>query len=169
MLYYNINYNIMENVYKYIEQDNSNILLQKAVIDYTKYDQIIQDNGDILLKTKKIITKLDDLKNINFTNSVIVSCKLNNQIKQKMKYKAILEDVYTLIGSGAKIIKNTKLNIETVNKNDNGFYYIDNLGISVRGVDSNKCIYEIISQCVINKISINMVIQTTNNNITLNF
>ena len=134
----------MENIYKYIEQDNGNILLQKTVIDYTKYDQIIQDNGDILLKTKKIITKLDDLKNINFTNSVIVSCKLNNQIKQKMKYKAILEDVYTLIGSGAKIIKNTKLNIETVNKNDNGFYYIDNLGISVRGVDSNKCIYEII-------------------------
>ncbi len=54
------------------------------------------------------------------------------------------------INDGTKIIKNTKLNIKTIKKEDEGFYYLDNIGISVQGIDSNKCLNEIISQCMEN-------------------
>jgi hypothetical protein len=36
-----------------------------------------------------------------------------------------------IINDGSKIIKNTKINIKTIKKLDEGFYYIDELGISV--------------------------------------
>ena len=62
-----------------------------------------------------------------------------------------------------KIIKNTKLNIKTIKKEDEGFYYLDNIGISIQGVDSNKCLLEIINQCLENQIKLSMNIKLINN------
>ena len=49
--------------------------------------------------------------------------------------------------------------MKTIKKEDEGFYYLDKLGISVQGVDSNKCIFEIINQCIENEINILMKIK----------
>ena len=78
------------------------------------------------------INNLDKLAQYDFCNSNIVSCKINNDILNKNKYKSILNDIYTIINSGTKIIKNTTLNIKTIKYNIRGFYYLDKLGISER-------------------------------------
>jgi hypothetical protein len=77
--------------------------------------------------------------------------------------KNVLNYVYDVIDNGAKIIKTSILNIDTKKRNDSGYYYLDNLGISVQGVDSNKCMLEIISQCLCYNIKIMMKIQLENN------
>ena len=59
--------------------------------------------------------------------------------------------------------RNTKINIKTIKKEDEGFYYIPKLGISVQGVESNKCLLEIINQCIENEITISIQIKLKNN------
>ena len=136
--------------YKFVELDNGDILLQKISIDETSYTIINNDNGDKLLKkiTNVNITHIKDIKDYDFKKSFITECLINKIQFNKLKYKSILEEIYNIINDGVKIIKNTKLNIKTIKKEDEGFYYLDNIGISVQGVDSNKCLLEIIYQAV---------------------
>src|SRR3989344_5798755 len=91
--------------------------------------------------------------------SIISECSIDNKEFNRLKYKPILEQIYKTINDGTKIIKNTKLNIKTIKKEDEGFYYLDNIGISVQGVDSNKCLLEIINQCIENEIELSMKIK----------
>ena len=142
--------------YKYIKLDNGDILLQKIIIDNTNYKIVNKDNGDILLKkiTHINITNIIDIKNYDFKKSIIIECLIDNIELNKLKYKSILEQIYKLINDGVKIIKNTKINIKTIKKEDERIYFLDDIGISVQGVDSNKCILEIINQCINNKIKL---------------
>jgi hypothetical protein len=147
--------------YKFVELDNGDILLQKIIIDNTSYTIINNDNGDKLLKkiTNVNITNIKDIKEYDFKKSFITECLINKIQFNKLKYRSILEQlairslyaseqIYNIINDGVKIIKNTKVNIKTIKKEDEGFYYLDNIGISVQGVDSNKCLLEIIYQAV---------------------
>ena len=151
--------------YKIRNLDNGDILLLKNIIDNTNYNIIYKENGDILLqKINNInITDIKDVKNYDFKKSIIQITKINNEDFNKLKYKLILEQIYKLIKDGVKIIKNTKLNIKTIKKEDEGFYYLDNIGISIQGVDSNKCLLEIINQCLENQIKLSMKIILVNN------
>ena len=151
--------------YKIRNLDNGDILLQKNIIDNTNYNIIYKENGDILLqKINNInISDIKDIKNYDFKKSIIQITKINNEDFNKLKYKLILEQIYKLIKDGVKIIKNTKLNIKTIKKEDEGFYYLDNIGISIQGVDSNKCLLEIINQCLENQIKLSMKIKLINN------
>ena len=56
---------------------------------------------------------------------------------------------------------------KTIKKEDEGFYYLDNIGISIQGVDSNKCLLEIINQCIENEIELSMKIKLIDD-ITIN-
>ena len=149
--------------------DNGDILLQKIVIDNVNYTVINKDNGDILLKkiTNINITDIKDVKDYDFKKSIISECSIDNKEFNKLKYKSILEQIYKTINDGTKIIKNTKLNIKTIKKEDEGLYYLDNIGISVQGVDSNKCLLEIINQCIENEIELSMKIKLIDD-ITIN-
>jgi hypothetical protein len=136
----------------------------QMTIDNICYNIYLQDNGNLLLKPIIIkINELDKLKDYDFCNSNIIFCKINNVMIDKNRYKSILNDVYNIIDSGTKIIKNTILNIKTKEYNDKGFSYLENLGISVQGVDANKCIYEIINQCEKNNITIDIKIRLNDN------
>jgi hypothetical protein len=152
--------------YKFIQLDNEDILLQKIVIDDTIYTTINQNNGDILLKksTQINITDINEIKNYNFKKSSILICSINNIKHDKLKFKSILDCIYKLINDGSKIIKNTKLNIKTIKKEDDGFYYFDDIGISIQGVGSNKCLFEIINQCIKNEIKLFMKIKLLDKN-----
>ena len=132
-------------------------------IDNIEYDIYPQEGDNLLLRPKIIqINNLDKLSQYDFCNSNIVSYKINNDITDKNRYKSILNDIYTIINSGTKIIKNTTLNIKTIEYNDRGFYYLKELGISVQGVDANKCLYEIVNQCIKNNIKLKMNIKLEN-------
>ena len=131
-----------------------------------------KNNGDKLLKkiTKIDINDVNDIKKYDFRKSNILSCLLNDEEITKLKYKSILENIYKIINDGTKIIKNSKLNIKTIKKLDEGFYYLEDLGISIQGVDSNKCLLEILNQCIENEISLIMKIKLndeTNVNINI--
>ena len=141
-------------------------------IDNINYTFVIKENGDILLKkiTNVNITNIKDIQNHDFAKSIIMKCLINNKEYDKLKYMPILKQVYTSINDGVKIIKNTKLNIKTIKYEDEGFYYLENIGISMQRVDANKCLLEIINQCIENSIPISMNIKLINNiAININF
>jgi hypothetical protein len=151
-------------VYKFETLDNGDVLLKKVVLDNTNFTVVNKSNGDKVLKkiTSVNISDIKDIRKFDFKKSNIMSCQLNNDTTVKLKFRTILENVYKIINDGATIIKNSKLNIKTCKKHDDGFTYLEYLGISVQGVDSNKCLLEIINQCVENEISLNMVIKLFN-------
>lgn len=151
--------------YKFIEQENGNTLLKLIdITQLTNYTKTNLDNGDILLTPIKniTITNLQDLPKYDFKHSTITKCIINNDPYKKLKYKSILNTIYEKINDGTVIIKHTKLNIKTINKTDEGFYYLDNLGISVQGVDANKSVYEIVNQCHNNNVILELVVKLVN-------
>jgi hypothetical protein len=86
----------------------------KITIDNIDYDIYPQDDGNLLLRLKMIqINNLNKLSQYDFCNSKIISCCIHNKLCDKNKYKTILSNIYHIINSGTKIIKNTTLNIET--------------------------------------------------------
>jgi len=148
-------------IYKYIQLDNDDILLEKIILDTTKYNIINKDNGDIILKKLNYID-IKNIKDYDYKNSILLECSINNIEFNKLKYKSIIEHIYYIINDGTKIIKNTKLNIKTIIKKDEGFKYLANIGISIQGADSNKSLYEIINQCCENDIKLFMKIKLIN-------
>ena len=153
--------------YKFTELDNGDILLEKITLDDPNYSIIHKENGDILLKkpTYIQITDIIKIKDYNFKKSTITECLIDNKKFDKSKYKSILGQIYRLINDGTKIIRNTKLNIKTIKKEDEGFYYLDDIGISIQGVDSNKCLLEIVNQCLENRIKLSMKIKSNDGTI----
>ena len=155
-----------------VEQLNENtIKLTKLNINKDEYDKQILENGDMLLVRKKIITitGFNEFNNsrtqYSFNNSNILSCTINyyQSNEYKLKYKSILNYIYSnIIKDGVKIIKNSSLNISTIKRETEGFYYMEDLGISIQGADANKCLYEIINQCHVNNIHITILIRLLN-------
>lgn len=160
-------------IYKYIEQENGDILLQKIILDDKKYNIINKENGDKILHL--IIQNIDisdikDIEKFDFSYSKILSCIINNEIIKKLKYHPILYNVYNIINDGTKIIQNKKINIKTIKQEKKEFHWIENLGISVQNVDANNCLFEIINQSIINKIKISIEIKLNDNRIiNINF
>lgn len=148
-------------IYKYIQLDNDDILLEKIILDTTQYTIINKDNGDIILKKNNYID-IKNIKDYDYKKSILLECSINNIEFNKLKYKSIIEHIYYIINDGTKIIKNTKLNIKTIIKEDEGFKYLANIGISIQGADSNKSLYEIINQCCENDIKLFMKIKLIN-------
>ena len=113
---------------------------------------------------------IDFIKKINtFINSEIIKCIINNINCDKLKYRTILNIIYEIINDPIKIMSRTKLNIKLIEDKEKGFYYIEKLGISIQGCDSNKCLLEIINQCIENNIMISMEIKLINSVVKLSF
>ena len=157
----------MNNIYKFTKLDNGNILLKKFTIDdqnnyYIKH----LDDGNILLKKKNLmlLNNFNDIKKFDYCYSKITKCVINNKNIEKYKFVHILTYIYNLIDDGFNIIKNTLINIKTFEKNNNGFQYLKNIGISFQQVDANKSVHEIVNQCISNDINIKLYITDKNNN-----
>jgi hypothetical protein len=147
--------------------NNGDILLEKKIIDDTEYIIDYKDNGDKLLKKINAINIIDiqDIKNYNFANSIILECTINDQKCNKLNYNPIIRQIYREIGDGSIIIRKTKINIKTIKIENKGFTYLEDIGISVQSVDNNKGLLEIIHQSIENNISLSMKIKLDNNTI----
>ena len=146
-------------IYRYTEQAE-NILLEKVVIDTNQHNIEHLENGNILLSPiiYNTINTVHEVNNHCYTSSKIISCCINNEVINVLNYNPLIKYIYQKIGDGSTIIRNTKLNIKTLEINQNGFQYIENLGISFQRVDANNAINEIVNQCQKNNISINLKI-----------
>ena len=139
---------------------NGDIILTPIDIDLTKYDKQLLNNGKIIFKYRAPIeVKISELNNYNIKGSCIYKCIINNRIMNYNKYRSILYKIYSIIGDGSDIIKNTTLNIKTLNRNDSGFVYKPELGISIQGADSSKTLNEILIQCKENNIQLQLQIK----------
>jgi hypothetical protein len=152
-------------VFKFKQLENGDILLEKVEIDESIYTIIYMDNGNKLLQKYISISSIKEVNRYDLKKSIILSCKVNNKDVPKLKYRYVLDYILKLIDDGIIIIKNSFLNIKTIEKEDHGYYYIKELGISIQGVDSNKSILEIMNQCEKNNISLKMKIKLLNNEI----
>lgn len=125
-----------------------NIYLKKYTIDTNQYNVTTDNSGNILLTKKRIIVvPICDAGKHNYKKSKITNCTINGTRVSKLNYRNIICAIYNVINDGVTIIGNSILNIKTIKKEDEGFYYIDAIGISVQGVESNKAMREIINQC----------------------
>ena len=153
-------------VYKFNNLENGDILLEKIIINLNDFFIENKEDGNILLSKNINIYDIEDIKKYEFKNSKIIECFVNDiKYINKLKYRSVLEYIYKQINCGTNIIKNTLLNIKTIQKLNEGYYYIEDLGISIQGVESNKCINEILHQCIINSIKFKLKIKTIDNNI----
>lgn len=149
--------------------EDGTIVYKKENIIFDNFD-ILQENDEIKLKPKKKIITINDTKELNEYNlngSIIKECFINNKRPSKNKYYSILIDIYKLIGDGTKIIKNSSMNIKTKNEDNKGFRYNDELGISVQNADANKTFKEIVNQCLINKYTLQIEINLSNDKVII--
>jgi len=140
------------------------------------FDKSVDDWQGVREKLKKVIdvkygvrtVDLDirkTLKQYSYTSSTILSCKMNNIINEKNKYKPIIYDLYLLINDTDKIMKYKTINIIRGEKNDFGFCYYPKLNISYQGYCAFDSLFEIISQCKFNNIKLEMSIRLKNDKI----
>lgn len=148
---------------KKIDEDGT-IIYKKENILLEDYN-VIEENNLIKLKPKKkiiIVDNIDKLKGLNFNNSTILDCFINGKKPTKNKYHSIMLDIYNLIGDGDLIIQNKLLNVKTENVSGKGYVYDEELGISIQRADANKTFKEIVNQCLMNNIKLNIEIKLDN-------
>ena len=125
------------------------------------------DNKVIIKKNIKTVNTIDEIRLINFRNSKVEKVSINNIIINN-NYNSIIKYLFEdIIKDGTQIIRNSILNIKTVHRNDSGFHYLESIGISYQGIDSNKAIIEICNQCKVNNIILNMTIKLNNNEVIM--
>ena len=139
-----------------IPQDDGNILLKRKIdkVDEKQYDIVYKKNGDILLKKKDI--------NYDYTGSAVHKCVLNGVEYENTSYAAIIRQIYRLIKNVKQIINNTKLNIKMGHITGKGYVYIEELDISIQRVEANISMKEIINQCNLNDIELELTIKLDN-------
>lgn len=151
-------------VYTEQKQSNGDILLVKKNL-YT--DEVVSQklpNGDILLKRIETIAPCD-IHKWDFAKSKIKHVVFDDDPSTKIvnpSFKKVYETLHEKIGDGVKIIKNSVLNIKTVQKIDKGFNWYQDLGISIQSVDSNRAILEAVTQSQKNFIDLDLTIQIKN-------
>jgi hypothetical protein len=128
----------------------------------------IVDNKIIIKKKIKTLYTIDEIKLINFRNSRVEKVSINNTIINNNNYNSIIKYLFEdIIKDGAQIIRNSILNIKTVYRDDSGFHYLESIGISYQGIDSNKAIIEICNQCKVNNIILNLTIKLNNDELVM--
>ena len=165
-------------IYRPTKLDNKDILLERIIIDDKKYIAIPQDDGNILLKRK--IDKVDEKQydivykknggillkkkdiNYDYTGSAVHKCVLNGVEYENISYSAIIRHVHWLIKDVQQIINNTTLNIKIGHITGKGYRYNKELNISIQGVDANTAMKEIINQCNLNDIALELIIKLDN-------
>ena len=140
--------------------DKNEIMLIKNFIE----ELAIQDTNfnDSIIDDTVYINELSDINTYSFTKTKILSCKLNNIYVKKLSFKNILYEVYFLINDIEKVKLVTSVKILEGERKNKGFYYIDNLNISVQCVSADKAIKELLNQCNKNNIAITIEIKLIN-------
>ena len=133
-----------------------------------QYEEIYNRLGYIIREPKKKEKKDKVIKDINFTSSKIIKCKIKKEdklISNKKYYKKVLINIYeTMKLEDIKSL--TEFNIKmTDEKGKKGYHWSKSLGISIQNKDTNSTIKEIIRMCRINKLQLYMKIKLKNSDL----
>ncbi len=123
-----------------------NTIIIKNINDYNL--QFL--NNDLIITRQTINTQIyityDELMKKNLRNSQIIDVKINNQsISNMTKYAQLIKYIYTRLDKST-IMTNTIISVSREEKNDKGFVYYPDIGLSIRGVDARTALKEIINQ-----------------------
>lgn len=122
-------------------------------------------NGNMIISKKLKKITLEQIKALDFKNSTIINCSINNDNKSFKKYNKIINYLFEEINDIDIILDNTILNIKKGKYEDKGYKFISKLNISIQGVDANKSIQEIFNISKISQIPINIKIKLENEQI----
>jgi hypothetical protein len=129
-------------------------------------NQISQPRHTNLIKEPEFFVHIPDvyyLKYHNLTGAKVLSCVIEGTPIEKTTWSNTIRTLYKQIADGARIIKDSILEIKTVRKVDEGFTFIKDLGISVRVKELRKnFVREIFTQAKANNLSVCMKIELTN-------
>lgn len=148
--------------------EDGTIVLTPNHLDLSDYTATINSNGNITLQRREIVVNvLVPECNTSFTGSTVHICRINDFPRALHTFNGVLREVYNIISCGMTIVKNTKLNITTLQRNDKGFFALPDIGISVQRVDANKCIQEIVHQCKMSGISLLLEVKLADDRIAI--
>ena len=123
----------------------------------SNYIMEIVDDTLILTSKIKYITE-SDMNKICLLDSIILSCKINDEDVDRLKYKSILIYIYKQMTANM-ILQNTEMNIKLVETNENGYTWYKDIHMSIQGKDSNLTFKEIIRMIKLNKMKLDIEIQ----------
>lgn len=129
----------------------------------SKYIMEIVDDELILTSKLNYITETD-INKLCLLNSIILSCKINDEQMNRLKYKSILIYIYKQMPANL-ILQNTEFNIKLIETNENGYIWYKDLGISIQGKDANLTFKEIIRMIKLNKMKFEIEIELKNKDI----
>lgn len=134
------------------------------ILNLTENDikNLEQVDGFIFRRRATFINKIQELNKYNFDRSTILSVNINVS-----QYINLLSNIYYQINDGAKIIKNTVLDIKTIDNNNKNYTYLHKIGISVRKDIPKNILIELINQCIRNNINIVVEIKLIDNSIII--
>ena len=135
------------------------------ISNISDYKQEIINNELILTPIYNYIDE-NELYSKDLNNSIIESCLIldNDEIiSNSMKYFRVLIDIYKSM-SASTILQNTTFNIKLTNeKGYKGYYWCQEINMSVQRRDAIGTIKEIIKMIKINKYKINICIKLITN------
>lgn len=123
--------------------------------------QCIQDNDYCLMPYTYCDTS-NKINRVNITYSKVVKCNINKKEHNILNYRNILLHIYKIIGKRELIKKNTLANIEYGKISIRGYRYIEDLDMSLQGIDAYQTFCEIKNQCKANKIKLELIIRLDN-------
>lgn len=111
-------------------------------------------DGFIFKKRATSINKIDELNKYNFDKSIINSVYINNIKTDISQYIILLSNIYTRINDGTLIIKNSVLDIKTIEIDNSNYMYLHKIGISIKKDKPTNILIELMNQCIKNNINI---------------
>lgn len=126
---------------------------------------IMEIVDDTLILTSKLnyITE-SDMNKTCLIDSSVLSCKINDEEVDRLKYKSILIYIYKKM-TATMIVQNTEMNIKLIETNENGYTWYKDLGMSIQGKDSNLTFKEILRMIKLNQMKLEIEIQLKNKEI----
>ena len=121
-------------------------------------------NDSLVLTSKNIEITKDELLKNDFKGSKIISAKIkkgNVLISDKLRYRSILIDIWKTMDAQT-ILETTTFNVKTEKDNENGYSWIEELGISFQSRDAKLTLKEILNQIEVNGLSIEIDILLNN-------
>jgi hypothetical protein len=126
---------------------------------------IMEIVDDTLILTSKLnyITE-SDMNRICLLDSIILSCKLNNEEVNRLKYKSILISIYKKMTINS-ILQNTLMDMKLIETNEDGYIWYKDLRLSIQNKDSNFTFKEIMRMVKLNEMILEIEIQLKNKEI----